>query len=74
MGRTAALIYGLVCYVMFLGVHHAVRLDADDRAGRERLAHYMLRCPFSLERLIRVTDHGTAFIEAPHGRPSTLSQ
>ncbi len=40
------------------GVHHAVRLDADDRAGRERLAHYMLRCPFSLERLIRVTKQG----------------
>ncbi len=41
------------------GVHHAVRLDADDHAGRERLAHYMLRCPFSLERMIRVTGQGT---------------
>jgi len=41
------------------GVHHAVRLDADDGAGRERLAHYMLRCPFSLDRLVRVTEHGT---------------
>ncbi len=40
------------------GVHHAVRLDADDLAGRERLAHSMLRCPFSLERLIRVTEQG----------------
>ena len=40
------------------GVHHAVRLHADDLAGRERLAHYMLRCPFSLERLIRVTEQG----------------
>ena len=41
------------------GVHHAVRLEADDRAGRERLTHYMLRCPFSLERLFRVTEQGT---------------
>ncbi len=40
------------------GVHHAVRLDADDLAGRERLAQYMLRCPFSLERMIRVTKEG----------------
>ncbi len=40
------------------GVHHAVRLDADDRAGCERVAHYMLRCPFSLERMIRVTNDG----------------
>ena len=39
-------------------VHHAVRLDADDRAGRERLAHYMLRCPLGLERMIRVTEQG----------------
>ena len=41
------------------GVHHAVRLDADDLAGRQRLAQYMLRCPFSLERMIRVTEQGT---------------
>ena len=41
------------------GVHHAVRLDADDLAGRERLAHYMLRCPLGLERMIRVTEQGT---------------
>ena len=41
------------------GVHHAVRLDAADHAGRERLAHYMLRCPFSLERMVRVTGQGT---------------
>ncbi|MCH7848332.1 MAG: hypothetical protein IIB53_08215 [Planctomycetes bacterium] len=41
-----------------LGVHHVVRLDADGGAGRERLAHSMLRCPFSLERLIRVTEQG----------------
>ena len=40
------------------GVHHAVRLDADDLAGRERLAQYMLRCPFSLDRLLRVTEQG----------------
>ncbi len=29
-----------------------------DTAGRERLAQYMLRCPFSLQRMIRVTDQG----------------
>ncbi len=41
------------------GVHHAVRLEADDLAGRERLAHDMLRCPLGLERMIRVTEQGT---------------
>jgi hypothetical protein len=27
-------------------------------AGVERIAQYILRCPFSLQRLIRVTDQG----------------
>ncbi len=38
--------------------HVAVRLGADDTVGRERLAQYMLRCPVSLQRMIRVTDQG----------------
>ena len=36
----------------------ALRLAADDRAGRERLAHYMLRCPLGLEHMVRVTGQG----------------
>jgi hypothetical protein len=36
-------------------VNFTVRLGPDDVAGRERLAQYMLRCPFSLQRLIRLT-------------------
>ena len=40
------------------GIHHAARPDTDDGAGRDRLAHSMLRCPFSLEQLIRVTEQG----------------
>ena len=39
-------------------MNFAVQLGPDDLAGRERLLHYMLRCPFSLERLIRVTPEG----------------
>jgi hypothetical protein len=45
-------------------VNFAVRLDADDVAGRERLAQYMLRCPFSLQRLIRVTPQGQVLYRA----------
>jgi hypothetical protein len=59
-----------------LGWHHArfavnfaVRLDADDHAGRERLAHSMLRCPFSLQRLIRVTDEGKVLYRAEENTP-----
>ena len=59
-----------------LGWHHsgfdvncAARLDADDVAGRQRLAQYMLRCPFSLQRLIRVTEQGTVLYRAEKNDP-----
>lgn len=39
-------------------MHYGVRLEAGDVAGRDRLAQYMLRCPFSVQRLIRVTAEG----------------
>ena len=32
-------------------VHNAVRIRAGDAAGRRRLAQYMLRAPFSLEKM-----------------------
>ncbi len=32
-------------------VHNAVRVKADDAAGRKKLAQYMLRAPFSLEKM-----------------------
>ena len=35
-------------------VDRSVRLAAGDRRGRERLARYLVRCPFSLSRMIRV--------------------
>ena len=39
-------------------VDHRVALAPGDTAGLERLAQYMLRCPFSLARMIRVTAEG----------------
>ncbi len=50
-------------------VSFAVRLGRDDLAGRERLLHYMLRCPFSLERLIRVTEQGKVLYRAENTTP-----
>ncbi len=52
-----------------IDVNFAVRLDADDVSGRERLAHYMLRCPFSLERMIRVTEQGQVLYLAEKRAP-----
>ncbi len=51
------------------GVNFAVRLGAGDLAGRERLAQYMLRCPFSLDRMIRVTDEGKVLYLAEKKTP-----
>ena len=51
------------------GVNFAVRLGADDLAGRERLAQYMLRCPLSLDRMIRVTDEGQVLYLAEKKTP-----
>jgi len=39
-------------------VDQAVYLLAGDRAGIERLVGYMTRCPFSLSRLVKVTQTG----------------
>ena len=39
-------------------VDQSVLLSAGDQAGIERLVQYMVRCPFSLSRLVKVTDTG----------------
>ena len=58
-------------------VHLAVTVAPDDLPGRERLLHYMLRCPFSIQRVIRVTDQGQVLYRAekttPHRFPRPAS-
>ncbi|HUT57957.1 MAG TPA: transposase [Phycisphaerae bacterium] len=39
-------------------VDQSVHLAAGDQAGIERRMQYMVRCPFSLSRIIKVTDDG----------------
>jgi hypothetical protein len=45
-------------------VDQSVLLPAGDQAGIERLVQYMTRCPFSLSRLIKVTDSGHVVYKA----------
>ena len=54
-------------------VHLAVRLGPDDLAGRQRLAQYMLRCPFSLQRMLRVTAEGKVLYLAEKKTPRRFS-
>jgi len=45
-------------------VDQSVLLPAGDQAGIERLVQYMVRCPFSLSRLVKVTDTGQVVYKA----------
>ena len=45
-------------------VDQSVLLSAGDQAGIERLVQYMIRCPFSLSRLVKVTDTGQVVYKA----------
>ncbi len=39
-------------------VDHSVRLETGDTQGIERLAPYMVRCPFSVDRVVSVNEKG----------------
>ena len=45
-------------------VDQSVFLPEGDRPGIERLVRYMTRCPFSLSRLVKVTDTGQVVYKA----------
>ena len=45
-------------------VDQSVRLPAGDQAGIERFIQYMTRCPFSLSRLVKVTETGQVIYKA----------
>jgi hypothetical protein len=46
-------------------VDQSAYLAADDRAGVERVTRYMVRCPFSLARLIKVTESRDVYTSPP---------
>ena len=45
-------------------IDQSVYLPAGDQAGIERLVQYITRCPFSLSRLVKVTDTGHVVYKA----------
>ena len=45
-------------------VDQSVSLPAGDQAGIERLVQYMTRCPFSLSRLVKLSDTGQVVYKA----------
>lgn len=45
-------------------VDKSVALDAGDTAGLEKVAAYMIRCPFSLDRMVSVSDDGKVVYRA----------
>jgi len=47
-------------------VHKNVLIGAHDKAGLEGLVQYISRCPFSLERIIKLTDTDHVVYKAEH--------
>ncbi len=45
-------------------VDTSVALDAGDTAGLQRVAAYMIRCPFSLDRILSISDDGKVVYRA----------
>ena len=45
-------------------VDNSVYLAAGDRVGIETLVQYIVRCPFSLARMINVSDDGNVLYRA----------
>jgi hypothetical protein len=39
-------------------IDNSVRIEADDQVDLQRLTEYIVRCPFSLARMIKVTEDG----------------
>ena len=47
-------------------VDTSVRIERSDKAGMQRLIEYVARCPFSLARMVSVTDDGKILYRALH--------
>jgi hypothetical protein len=47
-------------------VDNSVRIERGDKAGMQRLIEYVARCPFSLSRMVSVTDDGKILYRASH--------
>ena len=50
-------------------VDKSVRIAAGDKAGLERLSQYMVRCPFSLDRIVSVNEQGQVVYRAEKPAP-----
>ncbi len=48
-------------------VHRKVVIERNDAKGLENLIQYIARCPFSLSRMIRITDAGLIIYKTEHG-------
>ena len=45
-------------------IDNSVRITADDTEGMQRLVSYISRCPFSLARMIKVSEDGQVIYRA----------
>ena len=48
----------------YISSDKSVRIEADDQNGMQRLIEYIARCPFSLARMVSLTDNGKILYRA----------
>ena len=72
--RDAGCINGRVVFLMRRWTHtgfsvdRSVRIHGSDHPAVERIVQYMARCPFSLERIVRVTPEGQVVYRTENGQ------
>jgi putative transposase len=60
-------VYSMRCWKHSgFSVNKNVLIEAHDKAGLEELIQYLSRCPFSLERIIKLTDTDYVVYKAEH--------
>jgi len=50
-------------------VDTSVRIERGDKVGMQRLVQYISRCPFSLARMVSLTEDGKVLYRASHANP-----
>ena len=54
-------------------VNNSVRIEAGDHTGMQHLIEYIVRCPFSLARMVTITSKGKVLLSSRTRRMPTLS-
>ncbi|MBD3421994.1 MAG: hypothetical protein GF398_17925 [Chitinivibrionales bacterium] len=55
-------------HALRVSVDNSVRIAKGENAGMQRLVQYIARCPFSLTRMVSITEEGKILYRASHAK------